>query len=128
MTNYLLDTNILIDFVGPKKSATFFAKHLASDTQLGTSVVCITEFLVRATKAEEYSIIGLVEAGELVIHYFDDLNLSRATAALRRDHKIKLPDALILATALETGSHLLTGDLDLLTKARKIVPAKNPLL
>ncbi len=126
MAVYFLDTNILIDWVGEKQSADFFREHLSIETQLATGIVCLTEFLVKASKHEEQLILKLIESEELEVCYFDDLEIAKSAAKLRKEVGVKLPDALILAMAIRLEAHLLTCDQNLLKKSRGLLKASDP--
>ncbi len=93
---FLIDTNVIIDFSGnrlPIKSKLFIAQLIDDEPLIsiitkieliGFSVVSqeIIEF------AEMASVIGLTNA------------IANQTIALRKAHRIKIPDAIIAATAL----------------------------
>lgn len=126
MATYFLDTNILIDLVGEKQSAVFFSEQLSLETQLATGIICLTEFLVKASKREEQVILQLIEADELEVCYFDDLATAHSAARLRKETGLKMPDALILAMAIKLKAHLLTCDQNLLKKSRGLLRATDP--
>lgn len=62
------------------------------------------------TAEEETAIAGLLES---LTHFAISSEVETTTIRLRRQHKIKLPDAIIVATAAVHGLKLLTLDQDL---------------
>jgi len=128
MTHYLLDTNILIDLAGEKKSSPFFNQLIEGDRfQLSTSLLCLAEFAAGAGKREELFIKNWIESGELEILYLDSPEIAFAAGCLRKRNSLKLPDALILATALQWRAHLLTQDQAFLQRARTFISVTNPI-
>lgn len=129
MANYLLDTNILIDLSGPKKSALFFDNLLREhDLNLTTTVLSITEYMAGAHKKEEKFLKQWVESGEIEIFYLDSLKAAYQAAELRKQHALTLPDAIILAIAVEHKAHLLTHDEVFLKKAKNFIHASDPMV
>ncbi len=104
---YLIDTNIIIDFSENKLSAeakAFVASVI--DTEPFLSVINKIELLgfsdVSKTIVElvdTATVIGLTDA---IIH---------RTIAIRKSKKIKLPDAIIAATALEHKLQVITRNI-----------------
>jgi predicted nucleic acid-binding protein len=124
---YLLDTNILIDVAGKKKTAPFFNELLnQGGVQLSTSVLCLAEFSAGAGRVEENFIKNWLQTGELEVLYLDSWELALAGGNLRKRKEFTLPDALILATALKARAHLLTQDRDFLKKAKGFIAATDP--
>ncbi len=101
--NYLFDTNILIYLLNDR-----LAEKLPSGCY-GYSVITEIELLsfpaLTATDAE--IIIGYLN--NIVLMTLTD-NIKQKTIKLRRTYRIKLPDAIIAATAMETKAILLTND------------------
>ena len=101
--NYLFDTNILIYLLNNR-----LAEKLPAG-RYGYSVI---------TEIELLSFPGLTTADIQIIN--DHLSnivlmnltesIKQTTICLRREKRIKLPDAIIAATAIETGAILLTND------------------
>ena len=103
---YVLDTNIVLYFLGGR---------LAQGLPDGTiSISVITEM-------ELLSYPGLSQADEKQIKDFIgkvnliDLtpNIRSEAVRLRQRHRLKLPDAIIAATAVTLGATILTNDLKL---------------
>lgn len=104
--DYLFDTNILIYLFNNR-----LAEILPSG-RYGYSVI---------TEIELLSFPGLTTTeAEVINSYLGNIflmnltqNIKQKTISLRRIYRIKLPDAIIAATAIETGSVLLTNDIAL---------------
>ena len=93
---YLLDTNVILDFLGgklPAKSEVFLSKII--DDQINISAINKIELLGFSNL--EQILLDLVSFAE--IYYIDDEVIDK-TIALRKKYKIKLPDAIIAATAI----------------------------
>ena len=108
---FLLDTNVVIYLLGGR------IRHSLPEGNFGVSVI---------TEIELLSYHGLSQADEGVARGFLDevvrYPLTDAirdqTILLRRQFRLKLPDALIAATALDAGATLLSNDQQL-----QIVPS-----
>jgi predicted nucleic acid-binding protein len=104
--DYLLDTNILI---------LLFNDQLAEsipDGNLGYSIITEIELLSfsRLTKEEE----DLIKENLKTLHQAALMaNIAQKTIFLRRQYRLKTPDAIIVATAWEFEATLLTNDLQL---------------
>ena len=93
---YLLDTNVILDFMGeklPAKSEVFLSKII--DEQINISAINKIELL--GFSKPEQILLDLVSFAE--VYYVDDEIIDK-TIELRRKYKIKLPDAIIAATAI----------------------------
>lgn len=109
--NYLLDTNFVINY---------FKGIFKGDTRkFADSVINDTTFISVITRMELLSWKSLNAKDEEVIKEFIsdstvfslEENIINTTILLRKANKIKLPDAIIAATALEQGMQLLTHNL-----------------
>lgn len=101
---YLLDTNVVLDFMGsklPAKSVTLLSE--AIDDQINLSAINKMELLGFANVEQE--IAAFVSFAE--IYPIDD-KVVDTTIALRKKYKIKLPDAIIAATAIVNGLTLIS--------------------
>lgn len=105
---YLIDSNVIIDFLAERlpepgmmrvSTAIDEAFHLSFVNQIEVLAYPF-ESEVERVKTEDFvrqaTVFGISEA------------LIERTIVIRRDYKIKLPDALIAATALVNGLSLLT--------------------
>lgn len=101
MVGALFDTNILIDLVRGHQAA---RSELLRWRRAHISVVTRIEFL--AGPPEDADIIRDLLSGMQVVPI--DSPIVEAAAVIRRDTRLKLPDAVILATAQVLGLPLLT--------------------
>ena len=89
----VLDTNILIDYLTGRPAA---QQELARYTHPAISVITWMEVMAGATKQTE-------QGTRIFLSGFNLLGIDAATAeqavSLRRTHRIKLPDAIVWATA-----------------------------
>lgn len=74
------------------------------------------------TPLEEADVRALIAAFTVI-----PLNegIKNETIRVRRTLRLRLPDAIVLATAVVTGSELLTNDLDLIAKAAPLIPCRS---
>ena len=107
---YLLDTNAVVSLLRGNTSLT---QILQKATWVGISVVTELEFL---------SFPGLVSQDELLFQQFknrvevidlqsSDVKMISRIIEIRRSAKVKLPDAIIAATALENDATLVSQDM-----------------
>ena len=95
-TRYLLDTNVVLDFMGnklPAKSQFFLSEII--DNEINISAINKIELL--GFSFVEQTIIDFVSFAE--VYPIDDETIDK-TIDLRKKYKIKLPDAIIAATAI----------------------------
>lgn len=101
---FLIDTNILIEFQAKKLPASgqnFVAQTI--DKEFTISIINKIEILGHHSVVKQTrDFVNLANAIEL------DKNVADKTIELRRSHKIKLPDAIIAATALLSNMTLIT--------------------
>lgn len=120
---YLIDTNVAIDYFGnriPQKGITFI-ENIASPF---ISVVTQIELLgwYRISNEEKEKLQTFVN--DIEVFQLDQIVVNK-TIALRQTHKIKLPDAIIAATALANGLDLISHniiDFKNITELRVIDP------
>jgi predicted nucleic acid-binding protein len=105
---YLADTNTIIDLVVgrlPAASTAWLEQQLGQQ-RVAISVVTRIELLTKTEPASEYATMqAFVQNVEVVP--LDEL-VTQQTIRLRQQHRMKLPDAIIAATALAHGITLLT--------------------
>lgn len=105
---YLVDSNAVIDLVLgrlPLASAAWLEEQIATQ-KVTLSVVARIELLTKTEPAAEYATMqAFVQSVEVLA-----LNepIVQQTIRLRQQYRIKLPDAIIAATALVHGLPLLT--------------------
>lgn len=107
---HLIDSNVVIDYLGsrlPDTGMTFMNKVVNAIPR--TSII---------TKIEVLGFNTSPEANQLLINFFNDadvLNITEAietkTIELRKNHQVKLPDAIIAATAVVHNFSLVTRNL-----------------
>ncbi|MFA6922288.1 MAG: type II toxin-antitoxin system VapC family toxin [Gallionella sp.] len=104
--DYLFDTNILIYLLDNR-----LAEKLPSGRYGYTDITEIELLSFSALTAEDIEIINSYLSNITLV------NLTKAikqkTVSLRRTYRIKLPDAIIVASAIEAGATLLTNDVAL---------------
>ncbi len=111
----LIDTNILIDCAGGVKHA---VRELDRYQELAVSRIVRIEFLLGAkTSVVEASRKSLLKEFELLEV---DAAVSLETIVIRQRTRLRLPDAIILATARVHGIVLVT------TKHRDFFPSRPP--
>lgn len=112
----LLDTNVIIGFLkGEKRIVRFLGNRLNEGAGL---------FVSQITRMEMLSYQGLSKKDETGIKEFLagvqvfmlEPRVEAKAVVIRREHRLKLPDAVIVATALVNNCVLVTCDLDLHAK------------
>ena len=103
--NYLLDTNSIIyalnqEFVFPNNR--YFVSIITEIELFSYSKLTLEEEHILKTALSYFTTININE------------NIKKHTIEIRKHNKIKLPDSLIIATALDTNSILVTSDKQLL--------------
>ena len=108
---YLADTNVIIDLVLgrlPAASATWLDTQLAAQ-QVAISIIARIELLGKLVPEPEFAFLqSFVQSVEVLSL---DESVTQHTIRLRQQHRVKLPDAIIAATALAHGLPLLTRNL-----------------
>ncbi len=106
--DFLADTNSVIDFLGKKlpPASTAWLEHLVANQRLALSVVVRIELLSWNGPPADMQLLESFIAASTVLPL--DEPVIRQTIALRQQHRVKLPDAIIAATALAHGLPLLT--------------------
>ena len=105
---YLADTNVVIDLVLgrlPAASASWLDVRLAAQ-QVAISVVTRIELLGKLVPAPEFAFLQSFVENVQVLPL--DESTIQHTIRLRQQHRVKLPDAIIAATALAHGLTLVT--------------------
>lgn len=104
MVKALLDTNVLIDFLRGIPAA---QAELARYDDMAISVITWMEVLAGAPQA-------LAQATRDFLHDFQlielDSEIAERAVAIRREHRLKLPDAIIWASAQVHARLLVTRD------------------
>jgi predicted nucleic acid-binding protein len=102
MVKALLDSNILIDLL---KGIDLAKVELRRYEDRAISIITWIELLAGATAMNESGVRELLTSFETVAL---DRSVAEDAAALRRTHRIKLPDAVIWASARTQGRLLVT--------------------
>lgn len=98
-SEYLMDTNAVIDFLGSKLHATGMDfMNSVVDVVPNVSVVTKIEVLGFNAPDEHYNTLTNFMNDATVLDLTE--NLVEASIDIRKKHKTKLPDAIIAATAL----------------------------
>lgn len=102
MARLILDTNILIDFLkGEAQAATYVLIPGGADISVITWIEVMSE-----VRPEEDIVARKLLAGLRVLQLTG--RVAEEAAAIRRARRLKLPDAVILATARLAGGTLVT--------------------
>lgn len=126
MARVALDADVVIAFLDPSDD-----QHATAVAELRPRLVAGDELLAAATVYAESIVRPLQQGTEAIVDgFFDaagisvvpvDRTVARRAAALRARHQsLRLPDAVSLATAIETGSTLLTLDKKLRQVAQRV--------
>jgi len=110
MVKALFDTNILIDYLNGVPEA---GKEIGRYREKAISLITWMEVMAGATAQDEQLIRAFLSQFELLPL---DGTVATEAVAIRRTRRIKLPDAIILATAR-------TGDRLFITRNTKDFPA-----
>lgn len=107
---YTLDTNAILYYLKDDAGAVSVLRDVfAENVPIYVSAVTELElFAYSDLSAEEESLIEGLLATVSVIPV--DSRIARLAALVRRDYRLKVPDSVIAATAMFTGSKLLTGN------------------
>jgi len=105
---YLLDTNAVIEFLGGKlpESAMLWLENIIAEDQHLLSVINHIELLGFKSGEEEMQVLEDFIDISSILPLSDEV--VQQTIALRKEHKIKLPDAVVAATALVHDLTILT--------------------
>jgi len=117
---YLIDTNVVIDYLEnklPLKSSTILDK-----TDIQISVISRMEILAwpKATENQIETLTGFIDAS-LVLGLSEPVIIKAID--IRKKYRIKLPDAIIAATAITNGFILLTRNINDFGKIQELISA-----
>ncbi len=107
---YIIDSNVVIDYLAGKISGTgmSFVNDIINEIP-AISVITKIEILGFKTTNEASRLLESFVQDSLVIGLSDDI--IDKTIEIRKTYKIKIPDAIIAATALAYNSVILTRNL-----------------
>jgi predicted nucleic acid-binding protein len=103
--DYLIDTNVMVYILQGNPSV----QHFAQEDMLAVSCITEMELLGRfQISKEEESIISrmLLQCFIIEINYY----IKQLAISIRQNARMKLPDALIAATAIQQNLTLVTAD------------------
>jgi predicted nucleic acid-binding protein len=105
----VLDTNAVISLLAGNRA---LAEQLEAAEYVGISIITYLEFLAfdGLSEGDRYCFARFCERVEVVALSLDDEELLSEALALRTHHGLKLPDAIIGATALTRNALLITND------------------
>ncbi len=105
---YTLDTNAILYYLKDDSSAVSLLREIFSqDTPLYISAITELElFAFSSLSTQEHALIDDLISTLSVIAV--DSHLARLAAFIRREFRLKVPDSVIAATAMFTGSSLIT--------------------
>lgn len=112
--NALFDTNILIDFLRGVEAA---HTEIASYDDKTISIISYMEVMAGTTPANEAATRAFLQNEFDVVHL--DGAIAERAIGIRREKSVKLPDAIIWATAAQRG-------LVIITRNRRDFPADDP--
>lgn len=109
---YLIDTNVVIDYMGERfpNSALDFLDNIIN-TSFYLSIINKIEILgfKNLSSNEEKQFQSLIRASNIILLNDDIVD---ETIALRKKYSIKLPDAVIAASAISINAILITGNIE----------------
>jgi predicted nucleic acid-binding protein len=105
---YLIDTNAVIDYIHNKLPAS--ALHLIDNIELNISVITRIELLVwqNATDNQIKALNGFISSCN--VHHLEEKVIIESIS-IRKTYRIKLPDAIIAATASVNNQILITRNI-----------------
>lgn len=108
--DYLLDTNFIINYF--KGIFEGNAQHFTDSVVNGTTFISvITRIELLGAKSNVEDIILINDFISDSVLFLLDENIIQETISLRKTNKIKLPDAIIAATALVNNLQLITHNI-----------------
>ena len=111
-TRYLLDTNAVISIVNGNKQ---LIELLNSASFIAFSIISIIEFLSYSNLTEKDKSVfqNMVEEASVINLRHTDSELIESIITIRKSYKIKLPDAIVAATALAYNCKIIYNDKEL---------------
>lgn len=110
--SYLLDTNAIIALL---QGNSRLLQLLQNAEWIGVSIISQIEFLVfrGLSEADQQAFNQFLQHVEIVWIEQTQPELIDLTIQLRQQYRLKLPDAIIAATAIQFGASLVTADAQL---------------
>lgn len=109
---YLLDTNAVISIVNGNEQ---LITLLESSSFVAFSIISIIEFLAYSNLTEKDITVfeKMVEESSVINLRNTDKELINTITSIRKSHKIKLPDAILAATAIHYQCQIISNDKEL---------------
>ncbi|NTW88873.1 MAG: type II toxin-antitoxin system VapC family toxin [Desulfobulbaceae bacterium] len=106
---FLLDTNAVVSLLAGNRT---LASQLETADYVGISIISYLEFLAfdGLSDSDRACFARFCERVEVVSLSLDDKSLLQQALELRSSHRLKLPDAIIGATACARNATLITND------------------
>jgi len=106
---FVLDTNAAVSLLAGNQK---LAEQLASSDYVGISIITYLEFLAfdGLSESDRACFADFCNRVDVVSLAHDDSELMKQVLELRSNHRLKLPDAIIGATALSRNALLITND------------------
>jgi hypothetical protein len=113
-SRYFLDTNCIINLLNG--SSDNLIEVFKKAEWIGTSIISVLEYLSFANISNEDKKIftSFISRIDVVDLNHKNVRLISKIIKIRQNSKIKLPDAIIVASAIESNSFLMTRDKELL--------------
>jgi len=110
VTRYVLDTNVVVDFLSGKKSV---VSALNESSKISISIITVVEYLANKNlSASQHQIFEkfLNTIHNIEIPSSPSSNFIQLCIKIRKNFKLKLPDAIIAASAIHSKSILVSRD------------------
>ncbi|MBW4581748.1 MAG: type II toxin-antitoxin system VapC family toxin [Tildeniella nuda ZEHNDER 1965/U140] len=106
---YLLDTNAIIALLQGNQR---LIQRLQTAAWIGISIISQLEFLAftELSESERQAFSQFLQRVEVVGLSSDQTRLIEQIVAVRQQYRVKLPDAVIVATAMQAEATLVTAD------------------
>ena len=112
----MFDSNILMDYLNRVEAS---RETLGSFQERYISVITYIEVLAGVkTVQDEYVVRAFLNKFSII---YPSLKIAELTVKLRKEHRFKLPDAIIVASSIEQDLQLFTRDENLLNKFSNVV-------
>ena len=106
---YLLDTNAVIAIVNGNRE---LISRLNTADLVAFSIISVVEFLSFSNLSTTDKLVfdEIVSEGSVINLSYDDRSLVDSIAKVRASYRLKMPDAILAATALTNDCTLITND------------------
>jgi predicted nucleic acid-binding protein len=108
---YLLDTNAIVSLFNGNPS---ILNITGNASWMGISIISVLEFLAFSglSQSDKTLFLGFIKNVEVVNLSANNQRLIDEVCSIRKQFKLKLPDAIIAASAITNNCDLLTNDTD----------------